>query len=360
MERKLGLMSNFHQILNSVVIRGGGFVFWAVVLSIILGLFAIACSGEETGNESKTAAIANDSHVVERKSSDIQNPTLSGPIRIDGSSTVFPISEAIAEEFAIENSKVNPTVGISGTGGGFKRFCIGETHISNASRPIKQSEIELCAANGVDFIEIPIAFDGITIAVNQENDWVDHLTIEELSIIFRPDSPALVWDDVRAEWPDVEIAVFSPGTDSGTFDYFTETVNGESGAQRTENSVFSEDDNILVIGVSGEEESIGYFGFSYYINNEDKLQAVPINGGSGPIFPTHETVNDGSYAPLSRPLFIYASICALEDLHIEAFLKFALTDGRVNATRLAGKRCGALFFAAGRTLSLSGSFPYSY
>ena len=220
------------------------------------------------------------------------------------------------------------TVGVSGSGGGFQRFCAGEIDISDASRPIKESEIEECAANGIGFIEVPVAFDGLTVVVNPENDWSDHLTVAELHHIFRPDDYAETWADVRAGFPDEEIVIFSPGVDSGTFDYFTETINDESGVQRQDNTTFSEDDNVLVIGVANEFGAIGYFGFSYYINNQGNLQAVPIDGGAGPVFPTTATVNDGSYAPLSRPLFIYVKTSSLDRPEVAAFVDYYLSDGR--------------------------------
>ena len=254
---------------------------------------------------------------------------LRGTVEVDGSSTVFPITEAIAERFGRGHPNVRVTVGVSGTGGGFKRFCRDETEISNASRPITQSEIELCADSGIDFVEVPVAFDGLTIAVNLENDWVDVLSVEELEHIFRPQNPAQRWSDVREGWPDLRIVLFSPGADSGTFDYFTETVNGEAGRLRASGTTFSEDDNVLVIGVDGERGGIGYFGFSYFINNRDRLRGVPIVNRAGTaVGPSLETINDGSYNPLSRPLFIYVKVSALEQPAVLQFVEFYLTDGR--------------------------------
>ena len=253
---------------------------------------------------------------------------LTGSVEIDGSSTVFPITEAMAEEFSLIHRGVRVTVGISGTGGGFQRFCAGETDITNASRPITTGEREACAENGVVFIEIPIAFDGLTVTVNPQNDWVDFLSVEDLGHIFRPDDPAERWADVRPGWPDTRITIFSPGADSGSFDYFTETINGESGAQRSADTLFSEDDNVLVIGVSGERDGIAYFGFAFFANNSDRLRVVPIDGGAGPILPTAATINDGSYAPLSRPLFIYVKAASLDEPEVAAFVDFYLTEGR--------------------------------
>ena len=252
---------------------------------------------------------------------------LSGTIEIDGSSTVFPITEAMAEEFSLENRGVRVTVGVSGTGGGFKRFCAGEIDISNASRPIKPSEIEECAANSIDFIEIPVAFDGLSVVVNHENEFVDALTVAELNAIWRPEDPVELWSELRTEWPNEKIKLFGPDVDSGTFDYFTEVINGEAGAIRADFTM-SADDNVLVIGVAGEEFGLGYFGFSFFTNNRDLLRAVPIDGGAGPVLPEHTTINNGSYSPLSRPLFLYVATPSLTDPAVVEFIEFYLTIGR--------------------------------
>ena len=254
---------------------------------------------------------------------------IEGEIQVDGSSTVFPITEAMAEEFGILTERgVRVTVGVSGTGGGFKRFCAGETDISDASRPIKDSEVELCSEAGIEFIEVPVAFDGLTVVINPDNDWVDFLTVDELNHIFRPDDFATSWADVRDGFPDVEIALYAPGADSGTFDYFTEAINGDGGVHRSDNTTFSEDDNVLVQGVSSDRGGIGYFGFSYYANNSDVLTAVPIvNDAGDAVVPSNQTINDGSYNPLSRPLFIYVSVASLEREEVAAFVEFFLTDG---------------------------------
>ncbi len=254
---------------------------------------------------------------------------LEGEIQVDGSSTVFPITEAMAEEFGILTDRgVRVTVGVSGTGGGFKRFCAGETDISDASRPIKDSEVELCAEDGIDFIEVPVAFDGLTVVINPNNDWVDFLTVDELNHIFRPDDYAISWADVRDGFPDLEIALYAPGADSGTFDYFTEAINGDGGVHRSDNTTFSEDDNVLVQGVASDRGGVGYFGFSYYANNADALKAVPVVNDAGEaITPSNGTINDGSYNPLSRPLFIYVSVESLEREEVAAFVEYFLTDG---------------------------------
>ena len=309
---------------------------WLLLIAAlaVLSIALVACSGggEEAAPsaaqaESTAAATPEPAQAVETPVPADELSELSGTVEVDGSSTVFPITEGIAEEFGLITD-VRVTVGVSGSGGGFQRFCAGETDISDASRPIKENEIEKCAANGIDFIEVPIAFDGLSIVVNPENDWADHLTVAELHHIFRPDDYAESWADVRAGFPDEEILIFSPGVDSGTFDYFTETINDESGVQRQDNTTFSEDDNVLVIGVANELGGIGYFGFSYYVNNQENLQAVPIDGGAGPVFPTTATVNDGSYAPLSRPLLIYVKTSSLDRPEVAAFVDYYLSDGR--------------------------------
>ena len=254
---------------------------------------------------------------------------LEGEIQVDGSSTVFPITEAMAEEFGILTDRgVRVTVGVSGTGGGFKRFCAGETDISDASRPIKDSEVELCTEAGIDFVEVPVAFDGLTVVINPDNDWVDFLTVDELNHIFRPDDYAISWADVRDGFPNLEIALYAPGADSGTFDYFTEAINGDGGVHRSDNTTFSEDDNVLVQGVASDRGGVGYFGFSYYANNADALKAVPVvNDAGDKVTPSSETINDGSYNPLSRPLFIYVSVESLEREEVAAFVEYFLTDG---------------------------------
>lgn len=251
---------------------------------------------------------------------------LSGSIQIDGSSTVFPISEAVAEEFMIETGgDVRVTVGVSGTGGGFKRFCTGETDISNASREISQSEIEQCRQNGVNFLEIPVATDGISIAVNPDNDFVGCLTVEELRRIWEPNSSVRRWSEVRPDWPDTQIRLYGPGTDSGTFDYFTEAIMGEEDASRADYTA-SEDDNVLVQGVAGDGGALGYFGYAYYAENADQLKLVAVDDGDGCVEPTPATIESGEYAPLSRPMFIYVSRPALERPAVEAFVRFYLEN----------------------------------
>lgn len=248
---------------------------------------------------------------------------LQGEVVIDGSSTVFPVAEAVAEEFQIEHPGVRVSVGISGTGGGFSRFCAGETDLSNASRPIRESEIEDCRAAGIEFTELSVAWDGLSVIANPDNEFLQCLTVEELGRIWGPASEVTTWRDVRPEWPAEEINLYGPGTDSGTFDYFTETVNGESGASRSDFQA-SEDDNILVQGVAGDRNSLGYFGYAYYQENAGRLKLVGVDGGSGCIQPDEGTISDGSYSPLSRPLFVYVKHAALDRPEVRAYVDYML------------------------------------
>ncbi len=245
---------------------------------------------------------------------------LSGEVKIDGSSTVFPITEAVAEEFQRENPNVRVTVGVSGTGGGFEKFVRGETDINNASRPIKESEKRECEKNKIDYIELKIGLDGITVVVNPENDWCEKLTVEELRRIWEPGSRVGKWSDIRSEWPDKKIFLLGPDTDSGTFDFFTEVITGEEGKSRSDYTA-SADDNVLVEGVAGEKYGLGYFGFAYYEENKDKLKAVKINGVS----PNMSSINSGEY-PLSRPLFIYVNKDSLQKPQVFAFVKLYLEN----------------------------------
>ncbi|SHJ08609.1 phosphate ABC transporter substrate-binding protein, PhoT family (TC 3.A.1.7.1) [Geosporobacter subterraneus DSM 17957] len=252
---------------------------------------------------------------------------LSGEIKIDGSSTVFPITEAIAEEFRAVYPDVKIPVGVSGTGGGFKKFVAKETDINDASRPIKSQEAADAASAGVEYVELKVAFDGLSVLVNPSNTWVDYLTVDELKKIWAPDSTVKTWKDVRAEWPAEEIKLYAPGTDSGTFDYFTEEINGKSGAIRPD-FIGSEDDNVLVQGIAGDKNALGFFGFAYYEENKDKLKVVKIDNGNGAIEPTFDTIKDGSYAPLSRPLFIYVNKASLEKPEVKEFVTFYLETAK--------------------------------
>jgi len=243
-------------------------------------------------------------------------------VQIDGSSTVAPLMSAIAEEFQKTHTNVSPSVATSGTGGGFKKFLAGETDISNASRPITPEEQELAKTNGIEYIELPIAFDGLTVVINPKNTWAKELTIPELKKMWEEGSKISNWKDVRAGFPDKPLKLYGAGTDSGTFDYFTEAVNGKAKSSRADYQA-SEDDNTLVQGVSGDEGALGYFGYSYYEGNKDKIAAVAVDGGKGPVAPTFDTIQNGSYSPLSRPLFIYISKKSLESKPaIEEMVKF--------------------------------------
>jgi phosphate transport system substrate-binding protein len=250
---------------------------------------------------------------------------LAGTIEIDGSSTVFPITQAVAEEFQKEHPDVRVNVGVSGTGGGFKRFQVGETDINDASRPIKSSEAEACAANGIEYIEFTIAIDGLAVMVNPQNTWVDYLTVEELNMIWKPDSTVDNWNDVRPEWPDQPIRLYGPDTDSGTFDYFTDVINGDEGVSRSDYTA-SADDNVLVQGIAGDQNSLGYFGYAYYAENTDKLKIVPIDGGNGPVIPSDATVKAGQYSPLARPIFIYVNKASLDTDVVKLFVTFYMEN----------------------------------
>lgn len=251
----------------------------------------------------------------------------SSTIKIDGSSTVFPITEAVAEDFQTQNRGINVTVGISGTGGGFEKLCNGEIDISNASRPIKQAEMDKCKAAGVEYIELPIAYDALTIVVNPRNTWATNLTVAELKKMWEPEAQGKItnWNQVRAGFPDAPLKLFGPGTDSGTFDYFTEAIVGKSKASRADFTA-SEDDNVLVQGVSRDANALGYFGFAYYEQNQQRLKAVPIDNGSGPVAPSAVNVENGTYQPLSRPLFIYVSKKATERAEVQNFVNFYLSN----------------------------------
>lgn len=261
-----------------------------------------------------------------QKAGDDQARSSGGAISIDGSSTVYPISEAVAEEFMAANQgKTRVTVGLSGTGGGFKRFCAGETEISDASRPIKDSEKEACAAKGIAYTEIEIGYDGLTVVVNPKNTFVQCLTIAELKKIWSPDSKVDNWSQVRAGFPNESIKLYGPGTSSGTFDYFTEEINGKQGASRADYTA-SEDDNVLVQGVEGDANALGYFGYAYYKENSAKLKEVAVDSGSGCVAPSEQTIKNGTYKPLSRPLFIYVKNDALKRPEVKAFVEYYLSN----------------------------------
>jgi phosphate transport system substrate-binding protein len=287
---------------------------WAIVACAAV-LFFAACGKPSSGNGATNT-----------------QSTLSGTIRIDGSSTVLPISEAVAEEFAKAHSKVQPTVGKSGTGGGFKKFANGEIDITGASRPIRDEEDALCKKNGIDYIEIPVAYDAMAVVVNPQNTWCDYLTVAELKKIWEPAAQGKItkWSQVRAGFPNEPLVLFGAGTDSGTFDYFTAAIVGKEKASRGDYTG-SEDDDILVQGVSRTKGALGYFGLAYYENNQDKLKLVAIDNGNGSVKPSRETVLDGTYQPLARPLFIYVNVKALARPEVAEFVKFYVQ----NAGKLA-------------------------
>jgi phosphate binding protein len=283
----------------------------AVAVALGLSLSLAACGGEDAGQGTA------------------EGDGLTGAIAIDGSSTVAPLSEAAAEFFQEENPGVRVTVGTSGTGGGFEKFCRGETDISDASRPIQEDEAALCEENGVRFEQLTVALDGLAVVVNPENDWAQCLTIEQLNTMWSPESEGTVtsWRQIDPSFPDEPLQLFGPGTDSGTFDYFTEEVNGEEGASRTDFQP-SEDDNVIVQGVQGSSGAVGYFGLSYAEENSEAVRTVDIDGGDGCVTPSTETVQDGSYTPLGRPLLVYAKDEIVNRPEGLAFLEFYIENSQ--------------------------------
>jgi phosphate transport system substrate-binding protein len=292
------------------------------LLLLVIALLAAALAGCGRERPSDTPAQGDTGTGGETAAFEEQ---LSGRIRADGSSTVAPFTTLAAERFRNENPDVRISVGVSGTGGGFERFCRGETDLSNASRPIKDEEKAACRRNGVEYLELHVANDALSVVVNRENDWADCLSVAQLRTIWRPGSRVDNWNEVDGDFPDEELRLFGPGTDSGTFDYFTDEINGEEGASRTDYSA-TEDDNVVVRGVTGEQGGLGYFGFSYYEQNRERLKALEIDGGDGCVAPSVETVQNGSYKPLSRPLFIYVKQKSFDRFEVEAFVDFLLTN----------------------------------
>jgi phosphate transport system substrate-binding protein len=255
-----------------------------------------------------------------------------GTITADGSSTVAPYMTAAAEEFKTAQPDVRITVAISGTGGGFERFCRGETDISDASRPIKDEEKAICEENGIEYVAFQIANDALSIIVNKANDWAQCLTVAELKKIWEPGSKVDTWSEAKAAFPDEPLKLFGPGTDSGTFDYFTDVINGEEGASRSDYSA-SEDDNVIVQGVAGEKGGLGYLGFSYYDENRERLRAVEVDGGDGCVAPSAAAAQDGTYKPLSRPLFVYVKQSSFERKEIEDLVGYILDHEKEIAAR---------------------------
>ncbi len=277
------------------------------LLFSLTALFLISCGG---GSETET-------------STDL----LSGDVKIDGSSTVYPITEAVAEEFRAVQPNVKVTVGVSGTGGGFKKFSRGETSISNASRPIKDSEATACNENNISYVGLSVAYDGLAVLINPENTWVDYFTVEELQKIWNPDAQGKImyWNQIREEWPNEELRLFGPGTASGTYDYFAEAICGKKVGTRGDYTA-SEDDHVLVQGIAGDKYGLGFFGLAYYEENKDKLKLVGVDNGNGAVSPSIETVSNGTYAPLSRPIFIYANNTAKDREEVKEFVEFYLNN----------------------------------
>jgi phosphate transport system substrate-binding protein len=284
--------------------------------ALALGLFAVAVAGcGRESTEEANGAVAT-------------GERLSGRIEVDGSSTVGPLVTAAAENFRAEQPDVDVTVGISGTGGGFERFCAGETDISNASRPIKDDEeVPICEKNGVEYTELHVANDALTVVVNPDNDWAACLTVDQLKTMWEPKAEGKVtsWADVDPSFPDEELVLFGAGTDSGTFDYYTDAIVGEEGASRSDYQA-TEDDNVTVEGVANEKGGLGYFGFSYYEQNQDKLKAVEIDGGEGCVAPSVETAQSGEYTPLARPLFIYVKNESIQRPEVQAFVRYIVDN----------------------------------
>ena len=303
---------------------------------IIFSILAISCGDTSTepqgATTSQSDATLNNSHISPQTNIPNRSVTnigdLTGNIKIDGSSTVFPITEAVAEEFGyLTNGNVRIVVGVSGSGGGFKKFCAGETDISNASRPITQQEVDICEDAGVEYIEIPVALDGLSVMVNPGNEFAECVSIKQLNTLWNPQAEGKInqWNQIDPTWPAEKIQLYGPGVDSGTFDYFTETVNGESQASRGD-FVASEDDNVLVHGISGDKGSLGYFGYAYYLENRDRLKLLGIDGGDGCVSPSEETINNGTYRPLSRPIFIYLRKDSALNPHIQEFIRYYLSE----------------------------------
>ena len=300
-----------------------------VAVTLTAGVLA-ACGGSSRDTETTTAADPAAGSTGATTATGTA-PSLSGTISADGSSTVGPLTTAAAEAFGAANSGVQVTVGVSGTGGGFEKFCNGETDLSDASRPIKDEEKAACAAKGIAFHEILIANDGITVVSNKDNDWATCLTVDQLKAIWGPDSKAKSWKDVDASFPDESLKLYGPGTDSGTFDFFTAAISGKEGASRSDYSP-SEDDNVTVQGVAGEKGGLGYLGLSYFEQNQDTLKAVQVDGGSGCVTPSVATVQDKTYTPLSRPLFVYVKDESLKRPEVQAFMKYYTDSAATLAT----------------------------
>lgn len=295
----------------------------SIILTSAILVFSLAACGDQgaEGNSDVNAQSASEEENTKT------GAKLSGEIKIDGSSTVFPISQAVAEEFMNEHNEVNVTVGLSGSSNGLKKLISGEIDIADASRQIKDKEVEELQAKNQEAVEMPVAFDGITVVIHPENDWAKEMTVAELKKIWEKGSTVKKWSDVRDGWPNEEIILYGPGTASGTFEYFTKEINGEEKVSRDDYTP-SEDDNVLVTGVSGDKYAMGYFGFSYFEENRDKLAAISIKAddNSPAVAPTRQTIEDGSYKPLSRKIYIYPMKSILEKPEVKEFIKFYMSD----------------------------------
>jgi phosphate transport system substrate-binding protein len=299
------------------------------VVIVLLSLVVVVAAATGCGRERPTDEPVAEEEISEEEAfQPLGEEALSGRVRADGSSTLAPYVSLAAERFRKENPDVQVSVGVAGTGGGFERFCRGETDLSNASRPIEDEERAACEKRGIRFLELHVANDGLSVVVNPENDWAECLTVDQLKRIWQPGSNVDSWRDVDRSFPDEELALAGPGTDSGTFDYFTEAIVGEEGASRSDYTA-SEDDNVIVNAVAGDDGALGYLGLSYFEQNRERLRAVPVDGGGGCVAPSVETVQSGDYKPLSRPLFIYLNRARLEEkLQVDAFLNFVLDNQR--------------------------------
>lgn len=319
------------------------------ILALLVGLAALACSSATPAAPAVPDQAAPAAPAATTAPAMAASADLSGTIEIDGSSTVFPVSEAVAEEFHKIHPDVRVNVGVSGTGGGFKRFTVGEIDISDASRHIKDKEAQTAADNGIEYYPLRVAMDGLSVLVSPDNDFVECLSVEQLKAIWEPGSAVNNWDDVDPAFPDKKIVLYGPDTDSGTFDYFTEEVVGEAQASRADYTA-SADDNVLVQGIAGGRYSLGYFGYAYYAENTDKLKLVSVDSGNGCVTPTSETIENGTYSPLSRPLFIYVSKQSLERPEVKAFVEFYLDNAAELAQEVGYIRLGEAEYAANRDM----------
>lgn len=309
-------------------------------------LVGFGCSVEEQKAPSSGGSGDGTSHAGQPAES--VEPT--SEVLIDGSGTVFPISQAVAEEFQKQHKGAKVVVGTSGTGGGFKRFVRGETDVNDASRPIETDEIELCKKHGIDYVELTVATDGLSVVVNPNNDWCDRLTVEQLRAVWEPGSKITRWKQLNEAWPDEKIGLYGPNTSHGTFDYFTEAVNGKSGASRTDYTAVA-DYNVAVQGIIGDRYSLGYFGYAYYVENQDKLKVLGISPTDNPaeaVKPSPETIENGTYHPLSRPLFLYVNKKSLKKPELVSFLQYYLADGQALVSDVGYVRLGQKQLEASR------------